>query len=171
MSILFSQVVKKTTIYFAVIAFFALFLSQTTFAAPTLTFDSPTKVVDVTFTIGGLGSNSFFNLTATLDDGTSTVVESKNQHNSVTSKELELSAGTWTIVLTELDGYAGNELSSVSQTLVVSADIETTLEVEIHDENGNVITTNALSGASIKPGYDVYVTYKADGPTFETPVL
>ena len=48
MSILFSQVVKKTTIYFAVIAFFALFLSQTTFAAPTLTFDSPTKAtVDV----------------------------------------------------------------------------------------------------------------------------
>ena len=59
-------------------------------------------------------------------------------------------------------------VTSVSQTsLVVSADtLETTLEVEIHDENGNVITTNALSGASIKPGYDVYVTYKADGPNF-----
>ena len=166
MSIIVNKLFKNTAIVLAVFAFFAFVVPQAAFAAPapTVTFASPTKNTSVEITLSGLENFTNYSVTASAT-GETDVTGSQFISDGSTSTviTLSLTAGTWSIVASEQTGN-----TSTAQTLVLSAALETLLEVEIHDAAGTVLTTDATSGVKIKPGYDVYVTYRADGPKNET---
>ena len=174
MSIIVNKLFKNTAIVLAVFAFFAFVVPQAAFALPTATFDLVTKDSDVVINVTD-GTN-FWRADAvlqtldtdgvTLIDTATTVASDVQTFKPSGSIALALTEGTWRITVSTIDSGTGDPIvTTANQFTVISTVLEPILEVEIHDDSGNVLTTDATSGAKIKPGYDVYVTYIADGPT------
>ena len=168
MSIIVNRLFKNTAIVLAVFAFFAFVVPQAAFATqPTVTFDSPTKKTSVNFTISNLTPNSNYTITASAT-GETDVTGSKFIGDPAPSSAiitLPLTPGTWSIV-----GTSSNSTdATTSQNIVISGVIETLLEVDIYESDDTTeISQDAASGAKVKPGDIVYVTYRVDGPKVET---
>ena len=168
MSIIVNKLFKNTAIVLAVFAFFAFVVPQAAFAIPTVTFESPTKNIDVEFEVTDFPTG-VFRVEAVFSDTTAGISDVVSANVFSSPVTLTLQEGEWKITAYELafPGFAVVS-ESTEKTIIVNPVLETLVEVEIHDDTGTVLTTDATSGVKIKPGYDVYVTYRADGPKNET---
>ena len=182
MSIIVNKLFKNTAIVLTVFAFFAFVIPQAAFAIPTITLAPAVKVDGgvVEVVVSGLTDGNYVKVDASFIDETpeqnANVADKTSGYAYVNGSDpvttsLTLQNGKWNIIAHEAEFDPGPVILSSTTGQVVSvasAILETILEVEIHDDAGNILTTDAPSEAKIKPGYDVYVTFKADGPKVES---